>query len=169
LLKPISKHEFEALANQRYRGQELRKMPHWPKFTELSLGQLAGCACTEDILSNLSAQTKKLYHLGCAKVMRTTLVRINESVSYTLYEALFHILLSRRQRPGPRHGSRFKGKLYYLDAIIIDLCLSVCSWARFRSSRGVVRVHIGLNHDVFLSSLVTLTDSETHDVSVGRT
>lgn len=169
LLKFIPRHEFETLANQHHRGQKLRKVSRWSQFVALSLGQLAGRASLRDIISNLSAQTAKLYHLGSARVTRTTLARVNENQPYTLYEALFHKLLSRCQGLGPRHGFRFKNKLYSLDATTIDLCLSVFPWARFRSTKGAVKVHVGLDHDGFLPSFVTVTDGKTHDVSVGRT
>ncbi|WP_035515674.1 IS4 family transposase [Pseudohaliea rubra] len=169
LLKFIPRHEFETLANQHHRGQKLRKVSRWSQFVALSLGQLAGRASLRDIVSNLSAQTAKLYHLGSASVTSTTLARVNESQPYTLYEALFHKLLSRCQGLAPRHGFRFKNKLYSLDATTIDLCLSVFPWARFGSTKGAVKVHVGLDHDGFLPSFVTVTDGKTHDVTVGRT
>lgn len=142
-------------------------MSRWSQFVALSIGQLAGRASLRDIVSNLSAQAAKLYHLGSAKVAGTTLARVNESQLYTLYEALFHKLLSRCQGLAPRHGFRFKNKLYSLDATTIDLCLSVFPWARFRTTKGAVKVHVGLDHDGLLPSFVT--DGKTHDVSVART
>lgn len=112
LLKFIPRHEFETLANRYHEGQKLRKMSRWSQFVALSLGQLAGRASLRDIVSNLSAQAAKLYHLGSAKVTRTTLARVNENQPYMLYEALFHKLLARCQGLAPRHGFRFKNKLY---------------------------------------------------------
>ena len=169
LLRFIPRHEFETLANRHHQGQKLRKMSRWSQFVALSLGQLAGRASLRDIVSNLSAQTAKLYHLGSARVTRTTLARVNEYQPYTLYEALFHKLLSRCQGLAPRHGFRFKNKLYSLDATTIDLCLSVFPWARFRATKGAVKVHVGLDHDGFLPSFVMVTDGKTHDVTVART
>lgn len=129
-------------------------MSRWSQFVALSLGQLAGRASLRDIVSNLSAQAAKLYHLGSAKVTRTTLARVNENQPYMLYEALFHKLLARCQGLAPRYGFRFKNKLYSLDATTIDLCLSVFPWARFRTTKGVVKVHVGLDHDSLLPSFV---------------
>lgn len=169
LLKFVSRHEFEALANQHHKGQKLRKMSRWSQFVALSLGQFAGRASLRDIVSNLSAQAAKLYHLGSSGVSRTSLARVNENQPYTLYEALFHKLLARCQGVAPRHGFRFKNKLYSLDASTIDLCLSVFPWAKFRSTKGAVKLHVGLDHDGLLPSFVTVTDGKTHDVNIGRT
>ena len=158
LLKLISRHEFEALANQHHEGQKLRKMSRWSQFVALSLAQFAGRSGLRDIVSNLSAQSAKLYHLGSSQVSRTSLARVNENQPYTLYEALFHKLLSRCQGLAPRHGFRFKNKLYSLDASTIDLCLSVFPWAKFRTTKGAVKLHVGLDHDGLLPSFLAISE-----------
>jgi putative transposase len=168
LLKLISRHEFEALANQHHEGQKLRKMSRWSQFVALSLAQFAGRSSLRDIVSNLSAQSAKLYHLGSSQVSRTSLARVNENQPYTLYEALFHKLLSRCQGLAPRHGFRFKNKLYSLDASTIDLCLSVFPWAKFRTTKGAVKLHVGLDHDGLLPSFLAISEGKCHDVTVGR-
>ena len=169
LLKFVPRHEFESLANQHHEGQKLRKMSRWSQYVALCLAQVAGRSSLRDIISNLSAQTAKLYHLGSARVTRTSLARINERQPYTLYEALFHKLLARCHGLAPRHGFRFNNKLYSLDSTTIDLCLSVFPWAKFRSTKGAVKVHVGLDHDGLLPGFVAVTDGKTHDVTMGRT
>lgn len=144
-------------------------MSRWSQYVALCLAQVAGRSSLRDIVSNLSAQTAKLYHLGSARVTRTSLARINECQPYTLYEALFHKLLARCHGLAPRHGFRFHNKLYSLDATTIDLCLSVFPWAKFRQTKGAVKLHVGLDHDGLLPSFVAVSDGKTHDVTVGRT
>jgi len=165
LLKFIPRHEFEALANQHHQGQKLRKITRWSQFIALMMAQLSGRASLRDIVSNLTAQA----NLGSAIVTRSTLARVNETQPYTLYESLFYKLVAHCQGLAPRHGFRFKNKLYSLDATTIDLCLSVFPWAKFRTTKGAVKVHVGLDHDGMLPSFVTVTDGKTHDVTVGRT
>lgn len=169
LLKLVPRHEFEALANAHHTGQRLRRMSRWSQFVALTLAQFAGRDSLRDIVSNLSAQAAKLYHLGSAVVTRSSLARVNENQPYTLYEALFYKLLSRCQQSAPRHGFRFKNKLISLDASTIDLCLSVFPWAKFRTTKGAIKLHVGLDHDGFLPRFVTVTDGKTHDVTVART
>lgn len=169
LLKLVPRHEFETLANRHHEGQRLRRCTRWSQFVALSLGQLAGRCSLRDIVSNLSAQAAKLYHLGSRQVTRSSLARVNERQPHTLYEALFYKLLARCQGLAPRHGFRFKNKLYSVDASTVDLCLSLFPWARFRKTKGAVKLHVGLDHDGLLPSFVTLTEGKTHDVTVGRT
>lgn len=169
LLKFIPRHEFETLAKQHHHGRMLRKMTRWSQFIALGLAQLSGRTSLRDVVSNLSAQTRKLYHLGVTRVNRSSLARVNEQQPHTLYEALFNKLLSRCQGLAPKHGFRFKNKLYSLDASTIDLCLSVFPWAKFRTTKGAVKLHVGLDHGGYLPSFMTVTDGKVHDVTVGRT
>lgn len=168
LLKLIPRHEFEALANQHHCGQKLRKMSRWAQFLALALGQLAGRVSLRDILSNLSAQSSKLYHLGLGPVSRSSLARVNEQQPYSLYEAVFAKLLSRCQGLAPRHGFRFKNKLYSLDASTIDLCLNLFPWAKFRRTKGAVKLHVGIDHDGLLPAFLTVTEGKTHDIVAAR-
>lgn len=77
-------------------------------------------------------------------------------------------LLARCQGRAPRHGFRFKNKLYSLDASTIDLCLSVFPWARFRTTKGAVKLHVGLDHDGLLPAFLNITDGKTHDITAAR-
>lgn len=169
LLKLVPRHEFEALAKQHHQGRKLRKMSRWSQFVSLGLAQLSGRNSLRDIVSNISAQTSKLYHLGVAKVSRSSLARVNEQQPHVLYEELFNKLLTRCQGLAPKHGFRFKNKLYSLDASTIDLCLSVFPWAKFRTTKGAIKLHVGLDHSGYLPTLMTVTDGKVHDVTVGRT
>lgn len=133
------------------------------------MSQLSGRSSLRDIVESLSAQAHRLYHLGSAKLSRSNLSRINDSKPYELYEALFVKLLSRCQGMVPGHKFRFNNPLYSLDASTIDLCLSVFPWANFRTTKGAIKLHVGLNHTGYLPEFVTVTEGNKHDVTVGRT
>jgi len=167
-LKRVPRHEFETLANQHHEGRKLRKITRWSQFVAMALAQLSSRVSLRDVVSSLSAQTAKLYHLGAALVSRSSLARVNEQQPSALYEGLFAKLLSRCQGRAPRHGFRFKNKLYSLDASTIDLCLSVFPWARFRTTKGAVKLHVGLDHNGLLPAFMNITDGKTHDITAAR-
>jgi putative transposase len=133
------------------------------------MAQLAGRISLRDIVENVSVQAHRLYHLGSAKLTRSNLSRINEDKPFALYEALAGKLLNRCQGMTPGHKFRFKNPLYSLDASTVDLCLSVFPWASFRSTKGAVKLHVGLNHDGYLPEFVTITEGKTSDIEMGRT
>ena len=145
-------------------------MSRWAQFVALGLAQLTGRQSLRDIVSNLSTQGRKLYHLGVGTtVSRSSLARVNAEQPYTLYETLFGRLLSRCQQCAPRHGFRFKNKLYAVDATTIDLCLAVFPWASFRRTKAAIKLHVGLDQAGHLPSFVSVTEGKTGDVKVART
>lgn len=169
LLKLISRHEFETLAKHHHVGRSFRTTSRWSQFVVMTMAQLSGRTSLRDIIDNVSAQAHRLYHLGSARLSRSNLSRINNDKPYTLYEALFGKLLKRCIGIAPRHTFRFKNPLYSLDASTIDLCLSVFPWADFRSTKGAIKLHVGLNHAGYLPEFVAVTEGKHHDVIVGRT
>lgn len=168
LLKLVPRHEFEAAAKAHHHGHKLRKMSRWAQLVALGLGQLAGRSSLRDIVSNLQVQGHKLYHLGIRPLNRSSLARVNEQQPYSLYEALFARLLGRCQRAAPGHGFRFKNKLYSLDASTIDLCLSMFPWAKFRRTKGAVKLHVGVDHEGYLPTFLRITEGKTHDITAAR-
>ncbi len=169
LLKLLPRHEFETLAMEHHSGRSFRKASRWSQFVTMTMAQIAGRISLRDIIDNISAQAHRLYHLGCAKLFRSNLSRINEGKPFALYEALFGKLLHRCQTMVPDNNFRFKNPLYSLDASTIDLCLSVFPWANFRSTKGAIKLHVGLNHAGYLPEFVTVTEGKAHDVTIGRT
>ena len=168
ILKLVPRHEFEVLAIAHHSGRAFRSTSRWSQFTCLVMAQLTGRCSLRDIVENVSSQVHRLYHLGCSKLSRSNLARMNEDKPYELYEALFGKLLQRCQRHAPRHDFRFKNPLYSLDASTIDLCLSVFPWADFRSTKGAIKLHVGLNHKGYLPEFVSITEGNCHDVNMGK-
>ena len=170
LLDLLPRHEFDAEARQHQKGHRLRVMSRWAQFVALGLGQLGGLQSLRDIVGNLCAQPHKLYHLGVqALVSRSSLARVNAEQPYTLYEALFSRLLARCRQRAPRHGFRFKNKLYAIDATTIDVCLAAFPWASFRRTKGAIKLHVGLDQAGHLPSFLSVTDGKAADVTVART
>ncbi len=168
ILKLVPRHEIETLAKQHHSGRSFRTASRWSQFVTMLTGQLTGRNSLRDIVENMSAQTHRLYHLGSAKLSRSNLSRINEEKPYTLYEALFGKLLKCCQTKTPGHDFRFNNPLYSLDASTVDLCLSAFPWADFRSTKGAIKLHVGLNHDSYIPEFVTVTEGKISDIEVGR-
>ena len=168
LLQFIPRHRFETLAKGHHRGRRFRKTSRWAQFVALATGQLAGRRSLRDIVSNLKAQSSALYHLGGCEVSRSTLARVNEHQPYEFYEELFGTLYAQCSAVAPRHGFRFKNKLYSLDASTIDLSLSIFPWAKFRQRDGALKLHVGLDHDGGIPAFMSLTDGKVHEVTAAR-
>jgi len=162
-LRFVPRHEFGRLAEEHHAGAPLRRMTRFSQFVALSTAHLAGRHSLRDVVANLQAQAPRLYHLGAKPVPRSSLARTNEKQPYTLYEALFSKLYARCQRLAPRHGFRFKNKLYSLDSSLIDLSLKVFPWAHYALGKAAMKLHVGLDHDGFLPGFAVVTQSRVYD------
>lgn len=175
ILKFVPRHEFETLARQYHSGRAFRKASRWSQFVSLTIAQLSGRNSLRDIVDNMSAQVHRLYHLGSAKLSRSSLSRINEDKPYALYEALFGKLLARCQSVAPDHKFKFSHPLYSLDASTIDLCLSAFPWADFRTTKGAIKLRrVGYidaetgKHYVFLTNNFKLAAKTIADIYKAR-
>jgi putative transposase len=168
ILQFVPRHEFEALAKRHHTGRSFRVASRWSQFTALVAAQLSGRSSLRDLVANLRAQSQKLYHLGARVLSRSNLARINDEKPHVLYEELFARLLGRCERVAPKHKFRFKNRLYSLDSSVIDLCLSVFPWARFRTTKGAIKLHVGLDLNGYLPSFVAVTDGKTSDLGPAR-
>jgi hypothetical protein len=168
LLKPLLRHEFEALAKDHHEGQKLRSASRWDQFVGMAMSQISGQQSLRDIESNLEAQQSKLYHLGAKPIRRSTLARLNENQPAELYEQLFYQLLHRCKHTPGQHKFRFKSPLYSLDASAIDLSLTLFPWAAHRDDTANVKLSVGFNHASLIPEFVALSDGNENDMVQGR-
>ena len=168
VLKLVPRHEFESLARKHKSGRMSRSMTRWGQFVAMGMAQLTGRCSLRDIVSNLAAPSCKLYHLGVGVVTRSSLARVNAEKPWEMYEELHGRLLGRCQAKAPGHGYRFKAKLFSVDSTTIDLCLSAFPWAKFRRTKGAVKVHVGLDHEGYLPTFVRVTNGKTSDIEAAR-
>jgi hypothetical protein len=112
---------------------------------------------------------EKLYHMGIrGKVSRSTLADANEKRDWRIYSdfALTLIHEARKLYIDDDFGLELKDTVYALDASTIDLCLSIFPWARFRKSKGAVKLHTLLDLRGDIPTFIWITDGKVHDVNV---
>ena len=135
-------------------------------------GQLAGRDSLRGMVDALAPQERKLYHLGMGSVSRAGLARANERTPAVLFERVFAALLTRCQEFAPRATKKFRfkdrSKVYLLDATLIELPLSLFSWAKYRSGKGAVKLHMGLSADGYLPEFVDMTEGRVHEIKPAR-
>jgi putative transposase len=136
----------------------------------MMFAQITGRASLRDVTDSLQTQSGRLYHLGMNSVKRSTLADANNRRPAEFFQALFENSYQRCASLAPvKKKFRFKNKLYSLDASTIDLCLSVFSWAKFRSTKGGVKLHALLDHDGYIPRFASITNAKTSDLTYART
>ncbi|WP_198034066.1 DUF4372 domain-containing protein [Acidihalobacter ferrooxydans] len=57
------------MANRHHEGRKLCKITRWSQFVAMATAHLTGHSSLRDVVSNISAQVAKLYHLGAVVVI----------------------------------------------------------------------------------------------------
>jgi hypothetical protein len=170
LLKLFPRTEFQALVKRTHAERHARGFTCWGQFVAMLFCQLGRAHSLREICGGLRSSEGKLKHLGITAPNRSTLAYANEHRPWQLYRAVFQELLARCQHAVPaRRKFRFKHKLVSLDSTVIDLCATLFDWAKFRRTKGAVKLHCLLDHDGYLPSVVVVTEGKRHDVRVART
>jgi hypothetical protein len=170
LLKLFPRTEFQGLVKRTHAERHARGFTCWGQFVAMLFCQLGRAHSLREICGGLRSSEGKLKHLGITAPNRSTLAYANEHRPWQLYRAVFQELLARCQSAVPaRRKFRFKNKLVSLDSTVIDLCATLFDWAKFRRTKGAVKLHCLLDHDGYLPSVVVVTEGKRHDVRVART
>lgn len=164
----ISRHDFQPLVNKYSGDRYVKNFNCWNQFSVLFYALASGKDSLRDIQNSLTAQASKLYHLGISSVSRSTISDANKKRDYRIYEELFYKMVSRCKDYTPKHKFRFKNPLYTIDATVIDLCLSIFPWAKFRTTKGAIKLHCQLDHSGNIPDFMVATDAKQHEIKVAR-
>jgi len=172
----ISRLEFESAVRKQGAERPARGFSCWGQFIAMLFGQLGNAKSLREICGGLAASEGKLRHLGLPQApARATLAYANQHRPWQLYRTVFDQLLAKCQslaasQPGTRKKKkfRFKNPLMSLDASVIDLCATMFDWAKFRLTKGAVKLHLLLDHDGYLPSFAVITEGKKHEVRVAR-
>ena len=169
LLKLFPRTEFQALVKRTYAERHARGFTCWGQFVAMLFCQLGRAHSLREICGGLASCEGKLSHLGITAPSRSTLAYANAHRPWQLYQAVFEDLLARcRTLAHGRKKFRFKNKLVSLDSTVIDLCATLFDWAKFRRTKGAVKLHLLLDHDGYLPSVAVITEGKRHDIRVAR-
>lgn len=168
LLQLIPRHEFESLANRVDGKTRSTALTRWSQFVALAVGQLNSRQSLRDIESCLSAQQHLHYHLGTQSVSKSALSRANENRTYEFYAGLFQLLYKRCTSSAPRHGFRFKNKLFSLDGSILDASMKLFPWADYNRKKSAFKLHLGLDHDGLIPCFAQVTVGRKSENEIAR-
>jgi len=169
ILQLFPRTEFELLVRETKAERHARGFSSWAQFVAMLFCQLGRAHSLREICHGLATCEGKLSHLGIAVPKRSSLAYANEHRPWELYQRLFFSLLERCRKAGPFPKKfRFKNKLVSLDSSVIDLCIKLFDWAKFRRTKGAIKLHLVLDHEGYLPSFALITEGKTHDVKVAH-
>jgi hypothetical protein len=170
LLQLFPRSEFELAVHQHQAERHARGFSSWGQMVAMLFCQMGRAQSLREICGGLAACEGKLRHLGVSESpKRSTLAYANAHRPWQLYQTVFGQLLDKCQREV--RGSkkfRFKNKLLSLDGSVIDLSATMYDWAKFRQTKGGVKLHLLLDHDGYLPKYAVIEPARKAEIKVAR-
>lgn len=170
LVALFSRQKFYELVFRHHSERYSKGFGSWDHFIAMLFCQLAQAKSLREICGGLACCMGKLKHLGMIKAPnKSTLSYANANRPWRMFRDLFYQTLTVCRQAAPRHHKfRFKNKLLTLDSSTISLCLSLFPWAKFRRTKGAIKLHLLLDHDGYLPTFAYISNGKKHDVTVAR-
>lgn len=170
ILELVTRIEFSRCVDKYQGNYRVRSFSCRDQFICLAFGQLTHRESLRDIVSCLNAQKSKHYQLGIrGDVARSTLADANEKRDWRIYADLAQVLIRKFRKTSQLDKAseiELDNVIYALDATIIDLCLNVFWWAKFRKHKAAIKLHTLLDIRCEIPCFIHITDAATHDVNV---
>src|SRR5438876_4934934 len=169
MMDHLSRHEFRQCV-QRYGGNyRVRSFSCSDQFLCMAFAQLTFRESLRDIVACLRSQDRRLYHLGIrGTVSRSTLADANESRDCRIYADFAAVLIEEARRLY-RHedlGLDLANTVYALDSTVIDLCMTLFPWARYKSTQHALKLHTLLDMRGSIPTFIRVTAAQVHDVNI---
>ena len=171
VLELVDRNEFSRAVRDLKAERGAKGFKCWDQFVAMLFCQLGSAHSLREICGGLSTALGRVVHLGMkAAPKRSTLAYANEHRSWELYQRVFEQMLGRctELAAGRKRAFRFKNPLRILDATVIDLCLEMFDWARFRRTKGAIKLHLQLQDQGCLPCWALVTEGRVHEVGVAQ-
>ena len=169
LMEFLPVYEFRKCIN-RYDGEyKVKNFSCMDQFLCMAFAQLTYRESLRDIEACLRSMSSRLYHMGIrSQVSRNTLSNANTQRDWRIYADFAQVLIhkARRLYLDEPFGVELKETVYALDSTVIDLCLSLFPWARFRKHKAAVKLHTLLDLRGSIPSFIEITEGKVHDVNI---
>jgi hypothetical protein len=163
LLSHLDRSGFEKSVKMYNGDKGIRKLSC---FELLKMGIYANSIhafSVREITHSMAANSNKLYHNGLKAVARSTFCDALEKRDCRIFENSFYQLVEKAKYLSASQQRRFRMPLKIIDGTVIDLCLSRFDWAKFRTTKGAVKLHVCLHGDSWFPEQVFITDAAVHE------
>lgn len=168
LLQFLPQREFETAIKTLKTDRYVKYFKTKALFVVHLYAQIRQKDSLRDIVCGLEQHQSSWYHIGLKKIKRSTISDANNRINYEVYEKLFYVMLKKCQALTQTTKFKFKNNLYALDSSTIDLCLSLFDWAKFRRTKGGIKLHALVDLKTQIPAFAVVTPAKDSDVKIAK-
>ena len=169
LIEFLSHNDFIRCVAKYQGNYKVKTFTCWHQLLYMVFGQLSNRDSLSDLIICLQSQQNKSYHLGMGKgTSKANLAKANERRDYRIYESFVSILIAQAQKlavPKETFNLPIEASIYAIDATVVDLCLSIFWWGKFRKHKAAVKLHTMLDIKTDIPTFIYITSGAVHEVN----
>ena len=158
ILTQLDRFSFKKIVNSYQSDKHNKGITSWTHFVSMIFCQLANANSLRDISNGLRSAAGNLNHYGVSRApMKSSLSYINKHRTWEIFKDYYFALYKKFSSEAVFKRTRFKNiarKILILDSTTVGLCLSAFNWARYRESKGALKLHMLLDYDGCLPAYV---------------
>lgn len=166
IIQKIDKNIFSGLVKKHNSNKYSKGMDSWTHLITMLFPQFAKVHSLRDISNGLRSITGNLNHLGIKNApSKSTIGYQNEKRTSDLFRDLYYVLFEKitKQARFKQKKFKIKSKIHLLDSTTISLCLSLYDWAKYKTTKGAIKLHTLLDYDGYLPSFIHITNGKVAD------
>ena len=160
---------FDRLVHKYNGNKHVRHFSCWNQLLSMIFGQLTGRDSLRDLMVSIEPHKPKYYHLGFGKgTSRSNFANANEKRDCRIFEEYAFYLIDQAKKSSivdPDFLLNIDGNIYAFDSTTIDLCLSVFWWAKFRSTKGGIKLHTLYDVKTSIPSFIHVSTASVNDMN----
>lgn len=163
----LPKQKFDDLVKYYEGNKGVRHFTCWNQLNCMVFGQLTSRESLRDLNLAIYAHKSKSYHMGFGKnVSLANFSNANAKRNYKIFEdfAFYLIEQTRKALALKEDFSDINTEIYAIDASIIDLCLDVFWWARFKETKAGLKLNVVHDIKTDIPAFIHISEAKEHDV-----
>ncbi|OHX64026.1 IS4 family transposase [Flammeovirga pacifica] len=166
IVSKLDRNSFKKLVTEKKTDKHQKGFTSWTHLVSMLFCQFAKSQSIRDISNGLRSATGNLNHLGIQmSPSKSTISYQNKNRDWTLFREYYYKLLTQLgQQAGFKQTKfRIKSKIFLLDSSTISLCLNLFDWAKYKTTKGAIKLHTLLDYDGNLPAYVNVSNGKTAD------
>lgn len=146
------------------------KYKTYDQLVSMIFGQLNKCHSLREIAQGISISPKFLKDIGLRQSpAKSSMCDGNAKRDWRVFEKLYLKLLAHymavfTKTVGYRVIKEIEGKnIKLVDASIMSVCLNLFPWAKYRTAKGGIKMHVSLDEAKMIPEIINLTEAQVSD------
>ena len=142
----------------------------YDQLSSMMFGQLNKCLSLREIAMGIDQSPEFLADIGLEQSpAKSTMCDGNAKRDYRVFEDLYYCLCKHykaqlSRRPEYKIIEEIQGKhVKIIDATIMSVCLSLFSWAEYRTAKGGIKAHVSLDEKSMIPDIINITEAKVSD------